>query len=404
MTRLLVTFSEALSDNSAAEGTFTLNNGATVTGAVLSTNKLSLTLSTSALTPGQNYTLTVSGVRDRSSFGNPIAAGSTIAFTAPQNTLPAVLSSVPEAGGYTLINQLAIGDTVNYVSGCNYTVDESRFQQTSPIERIAYCLELTGTNGFAQWVYVSMDAFTSDQAKIGVPSPDRNVLFQQYVSNLTVSASANIAGSVVATGSVAVGNIEFWSSNYDAVNSLSIPGASATAYDVGDRPTAGNYACMQVHNTAALQTIFAMNHFGGSSFIPCLGIGNCPAPINGGNDWTFNENAKSFSAKNLYVLVRWGGDVATGNGPDILIQPQSSSILSGRSASLYVYAPDATAYQWRRNGAWIAGATQSWLAISPAREDDAAEYDVLVYGASGTTASQSAVLTVKPWGTLIRVQ
>ena len=105
--------------------------------------------------------------------------------------------------------------------------------------------------------------------------------------------------------------------------------------------------------------------------------------------------------KNLYVLVRRGGTSATGNGPAIIVQPQSLSVCSGLAASFYVYAPDAVAYQWRKNGEWIEGATQPWLAFTPARETDESVYDVLVYGASGTTASTVANLHVYPSGSLL---
>jgi lysophospholipase L1-like esterase len=403
LVQVFVTFSEQLSDRAASEGTFTLNHGATVTGATLTTNRTGLVLTTTALAAGQTYQLTVNGVRDRTSNGNLIAADSTVGFTTPSTDLPAVLTSVPEIGGYALIHQLAISNNVYYVAGCNYSVDESRFAQANPFDRIAYCLELTDTNGVAQWVYVSMDAFTSDLNKIGVPSPDRSEFYQQYVSNLTICASANVAGSTVVTGQVAVGNIEFWASNYSTSNTLAIPGANNSTYDFGDIATAGDYGSMQIHNFAASQTILAMNHFGGNGYRPCLGIGNCASPVNGGVDWTFNENANAYTVKNLYVFVRWGGTVATGNGPAILIQPQSVSTRSGLAASLYVYAPDATAYQWRKNGVWIVGATQPWFTFSPAQESDKADYDVLVYSANGATASASAHLHVYPAGTTMIV-
>jgi hypothetical protein len=165
--------------------------------------------------------------------------------------------------------------------------------------------------------------------------------------------------------------------------------------------TAGNYGSMQVHNTAAAQTIFSFSHWGGNGFKPILGIGNQPT---GNPDWTFNENATAYSVKNLYVLVRWGGTTVTGNGPDIYIQPVSRAVRSGTSASFYVQAEGATGYQWRRNGSWITGATHPWLEFNPAQESDDATYDVLVYGTSGTTVSASALLSVYPAGTLIIIR
>ena len=401
LNKLTVTFSEEISDNAVSEGTFSIDQGITVSSATLLSDKRSIILKTSAMTAEQNYTLTVSGVRDRSPNGNLITAGSTIGFTTPTTDLPAVLSNVPEIGNYTLIHQLAIGSTVNFhPNGADYSVDESLYTQSAPFDRIAYCMELTGTNGFAQWVYVSADAFTADIAKLGVPTLDRDTIFQQYISNLNVYASANIADINVATGTgITTGNIEFWPSNYQEANALGIPGASSSAFDFGDTRTAGDYGSMQVHNIDAAETIFAFNNWGANGRTPGLGIGSQPT---GSPDWTHNSNANTYSIRNLYVLVRYSStDEPTGDGPEIFIQPQSTMAVAGESAHLHVYAPEATAYQWRKDGVWIPGATQATLSFDPSSMTDTASYDVLVYSESGSTLSDSATLRVERHGTLI---
>jgi hypothetical protein len=356
------------------------------------------------MTAQQSYTLTVSGVCDRTANGNLIIPNSTIGFTTPSNALPEVLTNVPEIEDYTLIHQLAIGNTVNYhPAGANYSVDESLYVQTTPFDRIAYCMELTGTNGFAQWVYVSADAFTADISKIGVPTLDRDTIWQQYINNLNVYASANIAGSTITTGTgISTGNIEFWPSNYQEANALGIPGASSSTFDFGDMRSAGDYGSMQLHSTGAAQTIFAFNNWGANGRTPGLGIGTQPT---GSPDWTHNSNATTYSQKNLYVLVRQGGtDESTGNGPEIFIQPQPATVIAGSAAHLHVYAPGATGYQWRKNGIWIAGATQATLTFTPSALADNASYDVLVISDAGSTLSEAASLTVTLNGTVIVVR
>ncbi len=57
---------------------------------------------------------------------------------------------------------------------------------------------------------------------------------------------------------------------------------------------------MQVHNPAAGQTLFAINHWREGARAD-LGIGNQPA---NSSDWTFAANAGSYTAKRLRVLVR----------------------------------------------------------------------------------------------------
>jgi sialate O-acetylesterase len=110
---------------------------------------------------------------------------------------------------------------------------------------------------------------------------------------------SNVNG--IETGEGLNGNIEFWPNNYGSHNAASIPGADDKKYDFGDgmgEPKDG-YGCMQVHNAAAKQTLFAINHWvnGGNAD---LGIGNNA----GGNpDWTFSSNAGQFRTKRLRVFV-----------------------------------------------------------------------------------------------------
>ncbi len=420
--RVTVYFSEALADNAAAAAFFTLNNGVTVTGATLAPNRQSVTLTTTPQAAGQTYTVSVTGVRDRSSAGNLILPGAAVTFTAPATARPNVLTNVTEAAGYALIHQLAISNVTSYAYGANYSVDESLLP-TQTFDRVAYCLELTGTNGVAKWVYVSMDAFTADLSKIGVPTANRNSLFQQYVSNLNVYAYASDGNVAVTTGvGIAAGNIEFWPSNYGASNDKNIPGALGTVsgtnyYDFGDGSgpsgTTAGHGCMQIHNYLMAHTILSFSHMGSNNTNPGMGIGNNPTPsLTAGQydtDYTFTYNGPAYSVKNLYVLARAGNTPAnllSGAQPSVfLITPASRKIHAGESATFYVQSAGATAFQWRRNGVWIPGANRSWLTLKTAATGDAGSYDALVYG-SGTAyaVSPSATLTVTPLGTVLRLR
>ena len=184
--------------------------------------------------------------------------------------------------------------------GAEIAYDEDYSAQViDPFDRIAYFLELTGEDGKTQWVYVSMDAFTDDVKKIGIPTVASKALFQQRVANMNVLS--NVAG--IATGEgLPGGNIEFWPHNYGPPNAAGIPNASGDVWDFGDQYGApeDGYGCMQVHNHQAQQTVFALNTWksgGGAD----LGIGNSDGDT---RDWTFKHNAGSYVQKRLRVLVR----------------------------------------------------------------------------------------------------
>jgi hypothetical protein len=406
--QVAVSFSEPVAENAATPAFFTFNNGVTVTGARLSLNKRDVILSTSPLTAGAAYTVTVSGVRDRSWNANLVAPYSSASFRAPIPRSADVLANVSEAAGYELISFLAVSNSVSYVNGANYLFDESKFQRAQPFDRVAYCMELV-TNGVTQWVYVSMDAFTNDLSMIGVPTADRGARLQQYVSNLNVYASANVANATVTTGvGIASGNIEFWPNNYGATNAKNIPGASGSNYDFGDQIDTGvpvGHGCMQVHNYLQGHTILSLISFGSNGRTPGLGIGNKPGTGND-PDWTFTSNPGIYSTKNIFILARQGQPAGTfGTRPSLWHQPRSARIHVGGNALFSAYAPDAAAYQWRRNGVGIPGATQAWVEIVDAGLSDAGTYDVLVYGSGdASTLSLSATLTVFPLGTVLQLQ
>jgi sialate O-acetylesterase len=202
---------------------------------------------------------------------------------------------VPEAGDYQLVYDL---DLTGLGPAIHYAVDNhAKIHQ--PFDRIAYFVELQDANDNSQDVFVSMDAFTRDLAKIGVPVAGAGAFFQQDVTNLDVFS--NVKGIVTGTG-LSGGNIEFWPNNYAQPNSAGVPNASSDDFDFGDQPTdpADGYGSMQVHNHDARQTLFAINHWREGTRAD-IGIGNQPK---GNPDWTFAGNAGDYHVMHLKILVR----------------------------------------------------------------------------------------------------
>ena len=131
-----------------------------------------------------------------------------------------------------------------------------------------------------------------------------------------------------------------------------------------------------------------------------------------GNTWTsiastanpFNTSTLTAS-KRFHAVVLSGGCsesnssdalVTVNSPPSITGQPSPAIKLAGAAASFTVTADHATAYQWRKNGTPIGGATLSTYTIDPVGTGDAAGYDCVVSGASpcATTTSSTATLTV----------
>ncbi len=87
---------------------------------------------------------------------------------------------------------------------------------------------------------------------------------------------------------------------------------------------------------------------------------------------------------------------ATGLPPTITAQPQGQSVSAGTAVTFSVVAAGTPpfGYQWRRNGAAIAGASASSYTRSNVQSADVGLYSVVVSNAYGTVTSAEAALTL----------
>ena len=104
----------------------------------------------------------------------------------------------------------------------------------------------------------------------------------------------------------------------------------------------------------------------------------------------------------LYYLARGNGavyrvDFSGSAAPAITTQPTSRTVPVGASTTFSVAASGTAplGYQWRRNGANIAGATAASYTLGPvAQADNGARFSVVVSNSAGSATSAEAVLTV----------
>lgn len=203
------------------------------------------------------------------------------------------LANIPEAKDYQLVYDL---DLMKAARDIVYDADNTAKFTGKAFDRVAYFVELQPNEGEAQYVYVSMDAFTPDVTKIGVPTVASGNTFQQPVANMNVVSNVK---SIVAGTALKSGNIEFWPTNYATGNAAKVPNADEATYDFGDVPQPGDYGSMQVHNNDAKQTLFSISHWVAGREAD-IGIGNAPS---GNPDWTFSKNAQNIKSMRLRVLV-----------------------------------------------------------------------------------------------------
>ena len=215
--------------------------------------------------------------------------------------------SAGEFADFTLVYDLDIPNDLNtsVVGTPPYTIDNSAAITPGSFNRIAYYLELNDGSG-PQFVWVSMDAFTTDPAQTGVPTVASGAVFQTTIANMNVES--NVAGIVTGSG-ISTGNIEFWPFSYGTA-ALGGIGGSSTLFDFDDQNgSAASYGSMQIHNYGAGQTLLAYNRWSTADQISAddLGIGNnvIPNVLDGlvHPDWTFQLSTGAYTTKVLQVYA-----------------------------------------------------------------------------------------------------
>ena len=94
----------------------------------------------------------------------------------------------------------------------------------------------------------------------------------------------------------------------------------------------------------------------------------------------------------------YGTTTAAAGAPVIAAQPVAASANAGGGATFAVTASGVGpfAYQWKKNGETIAGATGATLTLANVTSADAASYSVVVTNATGSTTSAAVALAVNP--------
>jgi hypothetical protein len=106
---------------------------------------------------------------------------------------------------------------------------------------------------------------------------------------------------------------------------------------------------------------------------------------------------RALSSNEIGAIYQAGSAGKGSMAPAIVAQPQDKMLLYGSSLSLSVSAigTERFWYQWRKNGAPLAGAISTSYSISSARFEHAGDYDVVVTNLFGAATSEVATVTVE---------
>jgi len=159
-------------------------------------------------------------------------------------------------------------------------------------------------------------------------------------------------------------------------------------------PIAGASGASVTLNGTANTTTTA-NASGGYTFIGFAGRILHVTPTNAGYTFSPPSQSVSVSATNITGVNFTDNSVAV--APTISAQPVSQTVTAGQTASFTVMATGTAplSYQWRKNGANIAGATAaSYITPATATSDSGSTFGVVVSNSVGSATSAVATLTV----------
>ena len=245
-------------------------------------------------------------------------------------------------------------------------------------------------------------------------------------TSLTVNAGAAATFTVAASGTAPLGYQ--WKKDGTALSGVSAASYAVAAAQSGD---AGSYTVV-VTNSAGSATSSAATlsvttppsittqptsltvNAGAAATFTVVANGTAPLAYQWKKDGTVLSGATTASysiaaaqagdAGSYTVVVTNSAGSATSSAatlsvttpPSITTQPTSLTVNAGAAATFTVVANGTAplAYQWKKDGAVLSGATTSAYAIAAAQASDAGSYSVIVSNAAGNVTSSAATLTV----------
>ena len=345
-----VTFSETVDTASGqTAGNYTFSGGVTVNSATLDATGTKVVLNTSAQTPGTSYTVTVNNVKDLANL--PVAAGSTVNFTAYAFTPGFVLSEMYLGITGTTVANLT--DNAKYIN-----------HQPDSVSAL-FALEAAQTGG----------------ASPGVENYGRRIygwLIPPTTGDYTFYIASDDASQVSLSADESAANLQYVASQ-----------SGATGY----RSFTNNAS-----QTSAPFTLQAGSRY----FVEVL------MKEGGGGDhvsvgWTLP--GQPVATENNLVTIIPGQYLANylnvdNSSVQIAQQPTNTTVEQNRSVTLSVTATGTSdyttnlTYQWYREGVKIADATGSTYTIALAQLTDGVKYKCEVTVPGKTVTSDEITLTV----------
>jgi hypothetical protein len=219
-------------------------------------------------------------------------------------------------------------------------------------------------------------------------------------SNYAAARTGAIAAAKELYGAGSAEEAAVWNA-YAAINVGAPWSGTATAPTITSQPanrtvTVGATATFSVTVSGTAPFTYQWRKNGAAIAGATASSYTTPATTTADNGATFSvvvtNSAGSVTSANATLTVN-----ATATAPSITSQPASTTVTAGATASFSVTASGTApmSYQWRKNGANIAGATaSSYTTPATTTADSGSTFSVVVSNSAGSATSNNATLTV----------
>jgi hypothetical protein len=255
------------------------------------------------------------------------------------------------------------------------------------------CSSLTSVTIGSGVTSIGAGAFSgcSSLASVAIPNSVTSI------GNAAFYGCTSLTSATIGTGGTSINQYAFYGCT--SLNSVTI-GDGLTSIEQN-----AFCGCTSLNSVTIGNGITSIEDYAFNDCISLAGIyfrGNAPTSV-GSEALYLDNNATVYY---LSGTTGWGTSfcgrptVALQGAPSIISQPQSQTVYQGLSATLTVAASGAQQlyYQWRFNGANIAGANTNNCTITNVQPTDAGSYSVVITNIAGAVTSNPALLTVASIG------
>lgn len=297
-----------------------------------------------------------------------------------------------------LFNSIAVSDTGSYdVVVSNGLGSATSSTVTLTVSAATVAPSITTPPGSVVATVGAAVTFTA--AANGSPAPTYQ--WQKNGVNVSGATSPSLSFGSVVVGDAGSYTVIATNSAGSATSSaatltVNVPAVapSITTQPVASSVTAGNSASFSVSASGTAPLTYQWSKDGSA--------------LTGATSSTYSLGSAQLADAGSYTVVvgNTAGSVASNAAtlsvtaapvaPSISTNPQSTTVTTGNSVQFSVVASGTAplAYQWKKNGTAISGATSALYTIGTAALSDAADYTVVITNAAGTATSSAATLTV----------